>query len=179
VNRESRRYDSRLGRQLALGEQVALAISRHPASDPKHRLGTLVVNFGGPGDPGAETLRMGGLTGFPAEIRARFVPDVPDDYLPLDLAAKRLGCARQTVLHKVQRGELHAVQVIKGRPEFRCCSPQLDCLTNDDREEGSVMGRARERIVKRLRRQRPERGAPARSGRRWRAPRPTPAARGE
>ena len=49
------------------------------------------------------------------EIRARFVPDIPDNYLPLDLAAKRLGCARQTVLHKVQRGELHAVQVIKGR----------------------------------------------------------------
>ena len=49
------------------------------------------------------------------EIRARFVPDVPDGYLPLDEAAKRLGCARQTVLHKVQRGELHAVQVISGR----------------------------------------------------------------
>ena len=48
-------------------------------------------------------------------MRAQFVPDVPDDYLPLDLAAKRLGCARQTVLHKVQRGELHAVQVVKGR----------------------------------------------------------------
>jgi DNA invertase Pin-like site-specific DNA recombinase len=49
------------------------------------------------------------------EIRARFVPEIPDGYLPLDDAAKRLGCARQTVLHKVQRGELHAVQVINGR----------------------------------------------------------------
>ena len=49
------------------------------------------------------------------EVRGRFVPDVPDDYLPLDQAAKRLGCARQTVLHKVQRGELHAVQVTTGR----------------------------------------------------------------
>jgi excisionase family DNA binding protein len=48
-------------------------------------------------------------------VRARFVPDVPENYLPLDEAAKRLGCARQTVLHKVQRGELHAVQVVKGR----------------------------------------------------------------
>ena len=54
------------------GEQVALAISRHPASDPQHRLGALVVNFGGPGDPGAQTLRTGGLDGFPASIRARF-----------------------------------------------------------------------------------------------------------
>ena len=45
------------------------------------------------------------------ELRARFVPEVPDGYLPLDQAAKCLGCAPQTVLHKVQRGELHAVQV--------------------------------------------------------------------
>ena len=75
------------------------------------------------------------------EIRARFVPDVPDDYLPLDLAAKRLGCARQTVLHKVQRGELPPSRSSRDGEkayEFRCCSPQLDCLTNDDREEGSV-----------------------------------------
>jgi excisionase family DNA binding protein len=49
------------------------------------------------------------------EIRARFVPEVPDGYVPLDEAAKRLGCARQTVLHKVQRGELDAVQVVSGR----------------------------------------------------------------
>ena len=49
------------------------------------------------------------------EVRDRFVPEIPDGYLPLDAAAKRLGCARQTVLHKVQRGELHAVQVISGR----------------------------------------------------------------
>jgi excisionase family DNA binding protein len=49
------------------------------------------------------------------QIRARFVPEVPDGYVPLAEAAKRLGCARQTVLHKVQRGELHAVQVVSGR----------------------------------------------------------------
>lgn len=30
-------------------------------------------------------------------------------------AAKRLGVARQTVLHKVQRGELHAIQVTNGQ----------------------------------------------------------------
>lgn len=52
------------------------------------------------------------LTG---EIRARFVPGVPEGYLPLAEAATALGVARQTVLHKVQRGELHAVQVTTGR----------------------------------------------------------------
>jgi excisionase family DNA binding protein len=49
------------------------------------------------------------------EIRRRFLPQVPDGYVPLAEAAKRLGVARQTVLHKVQRGELHAVQVVNGR----------------------------------------------------------------
>jgi excisionase family DNA binding protein len=49
------------------------------------------------------------------DARRRFVPHVPDGYLPLDQAAKALGVARQTVLHKVQRGELHAVQVTTGR----------------------------------------------------------------
>jgi DNA invertase Pin-like site-specific DNA recombinase/predicted DNA-binding transcriptional regulator AlpA len=49
------------------------------------------------------------------EIRSRFVPDVPDGYLPLDEAAKRLGVARQTVLHQVQRGQRHAIQVTHGR----------------------------------------------------------------
>ncbi len=49
------------------------------------------------------------------ETRAQFVPEIPDGYLALDQAAQALGCARQTVLHKVQRGELHAVQVTHGR----------------------------------------------------------------
>jgi DNA invertase Pin-like site-specific DNA recombinase/transposase len=49
------------------------------------------------------------------EIRKQFVPDVPDGYLPLNEAAKRLGVARQTVLHQVQRGQRHAVHVTAGR----------------------------------------------------------------
>ena len=49
------------------------------------------------------------------EVRSRFVPNVPEGYLPLAEAAQQLGCARQTVLHKVQRGELDAVQVTSGR----------------------------------------------------------------
>ncbi len=49
------------------------------------------------------------------ELRAKIVPDVPDGWLTLDAAAKALGVARQTVLHKVQRGELHAVHVTRGK----------------------------------------------------------------
>jgi hypothetical protein len=49
------------------------------------------------------------------ELRQRIVPDVPDGWLPLDQAARALGAARQTVLHKVQRGELAAVHVNRGQ----------------------------------------------------------------
>jgi len=49
------------------------------------------------------------------EIRARFLPEIPDGFVALNEAARHLGIARQTVLHKVQRGELHAVQVTNGR----------------------------------------------------------------
>ena len=48
-------------------------------------------------------------------LRERIQPDVPDGWLPLDQAAQILGVARQTVLHKVQRGELTAVHVNRGR----------------------------------------------------------------
>ena len=49
------------------------------------------------------------------QLRDRIQPDVPDGWLSLDAAAKVLGVARQTVLPKVQRGELAAVHVNRGR----------------------------------------------------------------
>jgi DNA invertase Pin-like site-specific DNA recombinase len=49
------------------------------------------------------------------ELRSRIVPEVPEGWLGLDQAAKALGVARQTVLHKVQRGELEAVHVNRGK----------------------------------------------------------------
>ena len=49
------------------------------------------------------------------ELRARIVPEVPEGWIGLDEAAKVLGVARQTVLHRVQRGELAAVHVNRGK----------------------------------------------------------------
>jgi DNA invertase Pin-like site-specific DNA recombinase len=48
-------------------------------------------------------------------VRDRIVPAVPDGWVGLDEAAAILGVARQTVLHKVQRGELEAVHVNRGQ----------------------------------------------------------------
>lgn len=49
------------------------------------------------------------------ELRQRIVPEVPEGWVGLDHAAQALGVARQTVLHKVQRGELQAVHVNRGK----------------------------------------------------------------
>ena len=48
-------------------------------------------------------------------VRDHIVPAVPEGWVGLDQAATTLGIARQTVLHKVQRGELEAVHVNRGR----------------------------------------------------------------
>ena len=53
------------------GEQVGIAMTRLPATDPTQRIGSLVVNYGGPGQGGVDYLRKtyGRL---PAEARTRF-----------------------------------------------------------------------------------------------------------
>jgi DNA invertase Pin-like site-specific DNA recombinase/predicted DNA-binding transcriptional regulator AlpA len=48
-------------------------------------------------------------------LRDRIRPEAPEGWLPLDQAAHALGIARQTVLHKLQRGQLHAIYVNRGR----------------------------------------------------------------
>src|SRR6266700_213098 len=48
-------------------------------------------------------------------LRAKVTEHAPQGWLPLQQAAAALGVARQTVLHKVQRGELAAVHVRRGR----------------------------------------------------------------
>ncbi|HEV2819860.1 MAG TPA: recombinase family protein [Solirubrobacteraceae bacterium] len=68
------------------------------------------------------------------EVHARFVPDVPDGFVPLNEAARLLGCARQTVLHKVQCHELRAIHVTNGRRKglrIEVPTASLDRLINE------------------------------------------------
>src|SRR5215470_11380369 len=53
------------------GEQVGIAVIRRPATDPKHKLGSLLVNFGGPGEAGTTTFPSF-VAQVPAEVRARY-----------------------------------------------------------------------------------------------------------
>lgn len=47
-------------------------------------------------------------------LRARFAGDAPAGYVPIVDAMRILGVSRQTVLHRVKRGELNAIHVSQG-----------------------------------------------------------------
>jgi DNA invertase Pin-like site-specific DNA recombinase len=49
------------------------------------------------------------------QLRARFVEQAPEGWLPMLEATKALGVSRQTVLQRVKRGQLRAVHVRTGR----------------------------------------------------------------
>ncbi|MEV0296248.1 alpha/beta hydrolase [Nocardia sp. NPDC050710] len=55
-------------------EQIELAVIKLPATDPSHRIGTLFVNFGGPGPSGVDRLRerVRWPWLFSDELRSRF-----------------------------------------------------------------------------------------------------------
>lgn len=61
-------------------------------------------------------------------LRDRIVPQAPAGWLDLEGAARALGVARQTVLHKVQRGQLEAVQVISGKRKGLRINANVDQL---------------------------------------------------
>lgn len=58
-------------RRPAEGPEVAVVVTRLPAADPVRRIGSLVLNPGGPGASGVE-LAWGAASTFPAELVDRF-----------------------------------------------------------------------------------------------------------
>jgi pimeloyl-ACP methyl ester carboxylesterase len=54
------------------GRRIKIALIRLPAADPKKRIGSLFVNFGGPGGPGVTDLASRAYTVFSSAVRARF-----------------------------------------------------------------------------------------------------------
>lgn len=54
------------------GATTTIALTRHPATDPEQRAGSLFLNFGGPGGPGVDTLHQFGPDFLDPEITARY-----------------------------------------------------------------------------------------------------------
>jgi hypothetical protein len=49
------------------------------------------------------------------QLKARFIAETDDGFLPISEAMRALGVSRQTVLQRVKRGELEAAHVIRGK----------------------------------------------------------------
>jgi excisionase family DNA binding protein len=49
------------------------------------------------------------------ELRARFVNDEVDGYVPMINATKLLGVTRQTIVQRIRRGELQAIHLVRGK----------------------------------------------------------------
>ena len=49
------------------------------------------------------------------QLKARFIAETDDGFLPMREATRALGVSRQTVLQRVKRGELEAAHVIRGK----------------------------------------------------------------
>ena len=54
------------------GATTEIAMTRMPATDPENKIGSLFLNFGGPGGPGVENLQVMGEALFTDEVRAQF-----------------------------------------------------------------------------------------------------------
>jgi len=61
-----------LSYQHPAGQKISLALIRLPASDPSERIGSLFIDFGGPGGPDVTDLVNRADTVFSPAIRARF-----------------------------------------------------------------------------------------------------------
>lgn len=66
------------------------------------------------------------------QLRALFVEDAPPGYVPIVDAMRALGVSRQTVLQRVNRGELQALHVRNGRRKgLRILAPQAESTLFD------------------------------------------------
>jgi pimeloyl-ACP methyl ester carboxylesterase len=61
-----------LNYQHPAGQKISLTLIRLPASDPSERIGSLFIDFGGPGGPDVTDLVNRADTVFSPAIRARF-----------------------------------------------------------------------------------------------------------
>src|SRR5215218_8480714 len=71
------------------GATISIALGRLPATDPQHRIGSLLINPGGPGGSGVSFTLFEGPSLYTDEVRARF------DLVGFDPR----GIARSTALH--------------------------------------------------------------------------------
>ena len=99
---------SRSEGDLVTIRQAAIALGVAPST--LHRLLNDGVIAGEQDTPGAPwRIRLSD------KLKARFVAEADDGFLPMREAMRALGVSRQTVLQRVKRGELEAAHVVRGK----------------------------------------------------------------
>src|SRR4029079_10936775 len=107
------------------GRHVTLAVAKLPASDPRHRIGTVFVNNGGPGNSVLEFMRGDVRTVVPAEVQARF--DVVG-FDPRGVGASTpIRCYRDAQAQQAALGSL---------PAFPVTDDEIDMATDTARQLG-------------------------------------------
>jgi hypothetical protein len=137
-------------RSLRSHHKISSAAARTPASTDRVTVATAANQLGVSTATVHRWLRDGFIMGeqvtrnapwqihITPELRDRICQHAPEGWLPLAEAANALGLARQTVLHKVQRGELPAVYVQHGKRKglrIQAIPHQTGLFDNNRREE--------------------------------------------
>lgn len=89
------------------GHTTTIALTRLPASDPAHRIGTLFTNPGGPGGPGVDFIQQVAQTAYTPQVRAQF------DILGFD--PRGVGKSDPATCYRTEAEE-H--EVLTSQPEF-------------------------------------------------------------
>jgi pimeloyl-ACP methyl ester carboxylesterase len=109
------------------GAQITVALSRLKAADPAHRIGSLLFNPGGPGDPAAPYLKESADLMFPKDLRDRF------DIVGVD--ARGVGDSMPVIACEKPTMDLKVTQFPQTRAEY-------DRLVAYNREVGEGCRRA-------------------------------------
>ncbi|MDT8915238.1 alpha/beta fold hydrolase [Amycolatopsis sp. PS_44_ISF1] len=92
------------------GAKITVALTRLEAADPAHRIGSLLFNPGGPGDPAAPYLKEVADEMFPARLRERF------DLVGVD--ARGVGDSRPAIACEKPTLDLNVTQFPGSRAEY-------------------------------------------------------------
>ena len=111
------------------GKKIEIAMTRLPATDQAHRIGSLFVNPGGPGGPGVEFLLEVGQQLYTPEVRARFDlvgfdPRGVGRSNPLRCfnSLKRIGPALQSVPYPTTPDELQGWEAAERFLDAKCAA---------------------------------------------------------
>jgi pimeloyl-ACP methyl ester carboxylesterase len=118
------------------GDLISVALARRPATDQAHRIGTLFVNNGGPGNSVVDFVRGDAVDVLPADVQARF------DVVGFDPR----GVGESTPLRCFSSAEEQA-EFVSSRPGYPIGAAEIAAFTSSSAEIGRKCAEARQPIL--------------------------------